>query len=881
MNDIKQFSELFSGRDDAYGRNNFCLKEKLTLEIYKKHIDGMQRMGIYPIYNKEFVNWIAVDLDENNFEKALAIKQKLEELRLNIYIERSKSKGFHIWCFFNEKIEAIKPRLVFENILSEMGIICEIFPKQDSVNEAHPFGNYINLPLFGGDAGNDRTIFVDDDNKTFINNIKDLSKIKKTDITLIKITIIGKSLGRKKVTMLDTGSDNKHYIPSKELPCIHKIKEGVSKGHRDNACFRLAINYKEKGMSENDIQTLIAGWNERNTPPLPERVLIKIINSVFKGGYKSYGCDDAIIQNYCDKTTCPLTSSQMRKEQIDKGIITMIFRDKEIMVFRKKDYEFRLANFEFMKSGNFKVSLTLSKSGKILFKDSIKLSMASNRARFVKASQEDEIDSDLIKLEDLVKKQLEKEEHDKLTAPKQLYIMTEGEKNEAIKFLTENKNVLYNVISLTNKMGVVGEEIMRLMVYLCYTSRITKEPLSITVKGEASSGKSFSCQCIQRLIPEEGYHFITRATQNAFFHLPEDGMQNRIIFINELPGSEAADYSIRTAQSEGDLILMMPVKDQHSGQMETITKKVKGPVGFLITTTKAQMFDENETRNFSVFSDDSPQLTQAIGDITIRKAMGETFKLDEKELNLWKNIQRLLNPDFKIIIPYAKEVFSVFPDKPVRIRRDRERFRVLIEIVTILHQFHREQKKQPDGTIHLISTLADYFVAKTVAESILTYTIYEIGPSAEQLWKAIKTMSDNWKPEEDESYENEFIFKYKDIAEYMDWKVDKVKKWMYVLMRANLIEYSEKGAGGRGKASQFRISRRGLEWSSSTLGFLPKIEDIYSKFPCDKDTFYNAITGSIINPEVADAPEGLIDNEGESVEAVEDDESVSKELIEG
>jgi hypothetical protein len=380
------------------------------------------------------------------------------------------------------------------------------------------------------------------------------------------------------------------------------------------------------------------------------------------------GCEDAVIAPFCDKEKCPLTNAQNRKEQIDAGIITMVFRDPESMVFRKKNYEYRLTNFEFTKSGKFKNSLTLSKDGKIVHKDIVNLGMASNRKRFITAGKDEELDSDLIKIEDLVKKQLEKEEHEKLLAPKQLYIMTEGEKNEAIKFLEATPNLLYHVIDLTNRMGVMGEETLRLMVYLCYTSRILKDPLSMTVKGEASSGKSFSCTNVQRLIPEEGYHFITRATQNAFFHLSEDGMQHRIIYINELQGSESADYSIRTAQSEGDLILMMPIKDPQTGDMETVTKRVKGPVGFLITTTKAQMFDENETRNFSIFSDDSPQLTQAIGDITVRKVLGETFKVDEKELNLWKNIQRLLNPDFKVIIPYAKEVFSSFPDKPVRIR---------------------------------------------------------------------------------------------------------------------------------------------------------------------------------------------------------------------
>ncbi len=844
MPHITNYMKLFSGRTEVYGINQFCLKEPLTKEIYLEHLNGIRRIGVYPIHDKNLTNFLAYDIDVEDFNQALLIKQKADDLNLHVNLERSKSKGYHGWCFFDIPIEAVKTRLVFESILEELNIKCEIFPKQDEITEGQ-YGNFIFLPLFGGDVKNGRTVFIHDKNTILIDNITDIDKLKITPVKTLDAIIFLRKLVRKKITLNEVPGEKKIY--SKELPCIEKIKLGVSKGHRDNACFRLVINYKEKGIPQADIETLISNWNSKNKDLLTDRELAKIVNSVFKGGYKSFGCDDAIIQIYCDKEKCPLTDAQIRKEQIDAGIITMVFRDPDVMVFRKKSYEYRLSNFEFTKAGKFKVSLTLSKEGKILYKDIVNLHIASNRKRFISATKDEELDNDLIKIDDLVKKQLEKEEHDKLSAPKQLYVMTEGEKNESIKFLETHPDILYRVIDTTNKLGVVGEEILRLMVYLCYTSRIVNEPLSITVKGESSSGKSFSCQNIQRLIPEEGYHFITRATQNAFFHLPEDGMQHRIIYINELPGTESADYSIRTAQSEGDLILMMPIKDPATGDMETVTKRVKGPVGFLITTTKAHQFDENETRNFSVFSDDSPKLTKEIGDITIRKAMGETFKIEEKDLNLWKNVQRLLNPDFKVIIPYAKEVFSSFRDKPVRIRRDRERFRVLIEIVTLLHQFHRKQEKSKEGTIHLISTLADYYIAKVVAGAILTYTIYEIGPSAEELWQAIQAMNDKHKP--DPATEDfEFQFKYRDVAEYLDWKVEKVKKWMYSLIQRNLIDYADKSGGGRGKAAIFKISTQGLEWSSGELGFLPEVEILYDKYPCDKTLFYNPISGLQVTP---------------------------------
>ncbi len=859
MSGLDTFMKLFSGRNDCYGYNALCIKEKLTPEIYNQHLEGLRRIGVYPIYDKNFVNFFVVDIDVQDFGMALSVKQRAEKMKIKMYLERSKGKGYHIWCFFDKPIEAVKPRLIFEMILEELEIKTEIFPKQDEISENIPYGNFIFLPLFGGDTKEGKTCFVNDQDKVIIYNANSLNKLEFTKVQDIEDVIEMNSLERRQVILKENGTTEPRVL-TKSLPCIDKIKKGVQKGHRNAACFRLVIFYKERGTPKDDIVTLINTWNVKNHVPLNARELSTILESVFKGGYKGYGCDDGIITHYCEKSACPIVQSQVRKDQIEKGVITMVFRDMDTMVFKKKDWEYRLTGFEFTNTGKFKVSLTLSKDEKIVYKDLIKLDMAANRARYVKASKDPEMDGDLIKIDELVKKQFIKEEKERLDTPKQLYVMTEQEKNETIKFMEETPNLLYRVIDLTNKMGVVGEEIVRLMVYLCFTSRIMKDPLSITVKGESSSGKSFSCQTMQKLIPEEGFHFITRATQNAFYHLQEDGMRHRIIYINELPGSEGADYSIRTAQSEGDLILMMPIKDPATGNMETVTKRVKGPVGFLITTTKTSMFDENETRNFSIFSDDSPSLTKRIGNITIRKAKGEEFVIDEKERNLWKNVQRLLNPDFKVIIPYAEEVFASFPDKPVRIRRDRERFRVLIEIITVLHQFHRKQEKVEGNGATLVSTLADYYLAKVVAESILTYTIYEIGPSAEELWVAINEMYAKYDPKVPEHGDApDFTFTYKSVAEYIGWNVDKVKKWMFTLSKkCNLIEYADGSSGGKGKTAVFKISNVGTDFSTKALNFLPSVETLSEKYPCPSELFYNPITGHTFSP-AAEAPEGLLD----------------------
>jgi len=837
MTGLKLFKDLFVGRTDAYGYGNLCIKQQLTDEVYHDHILGNDRIGVYPNIEGSKVKWCAVDIDEDSFEKVLNVYNDLKSLGLYPYIERSKSKGFHIWIFFNEWVVAVKVRLIAEMILKKFEYKFEVFPKQDEV-EVGRFGNFIFLPFFGGSVIEDRTVFIDTENKIRIAKMEELHKIKLTPIKQLDKIISDNNLVRESFAVSKAPTDkDTHFFT--ELPCVENMKKGAIAGHRNEVSFRLAIHMKETGLHQDEAVVLMADWNSKNQPPLPESELDTTITSVYAGNYKSYGCETPIIQHYCDKTNCPMIRAQDKQALAASGVIVLMFRNEETMVFRKKDYEYRLNNFEFTKSGKFKSTLTLSKDNTIVFKDSISLDKHSHRKRFVDAAGKDEeLDNDLIKLEELIRTQIEKEEKEKLLRPKQLYIMTETEKNEALDFLKEKSDILYQVINATNRMGIVGENILRVMVYLCFTSRITEHPLSITVKGESSSGKSFACQLVKKLIPEEGMFFITRATENALYHIQEDGLQHKIVYINELPGSESADYSIRSAQSERDLTLMIPRKDPTTGVIETDIKIVKGPVGFLLTTTKAEMFDENETRNFSLYTDDSPSLTKEIGKITIRKAQGELFELSIEEINLFKNVQRLLNPDYKIIIPFAEEIFTCFPEKPVRIRRDRERFRVLIEIVTLLHQYHREHRED-NGKIVLVATLADYFIAKRVGESMLLNTIYEVGPASKQVWDSIMYLEETY----DTLSIEPFTFTYQDVSDLLEWKYDKTKKWIRNLLHAGLIMYADNSTGGRGKTVKFQLLKKtGKDKSTFGASFLPEIEDLYDKYPCDVKLFYDPFT---------------------------------------
>jgi len=140
------------------------VKEDITDKIIWDHLTGQSRVGIYPLVNDRTF-WIAVDFDDDDLDKVRQFHDKCREYGIPSYIERSKSKGYHVWIWFSEPVQARKARLLARNILDELGPDfsgTELFPKQDFVDADRPYGNYINLPFFGKRSGDEgRTIFLD------------------------------------------------------------------------------------------------------------------------------------------------------------------------------------------------------------------------------------------------------------------------------------------------------------------------------------------------------------------------------------------------------------------------------------------------------------------------------------------------------------------------------------------------------------------------------------------------------------------------------------------------------------------------------------------------------------------------------------------------
>jgi len=168
---VQVFRDLFSGREDCWGKiEGRCVRGELNDSHYKKHLEGLESLGIYPVLDDGTCNFAVIDFDfksdkDREGKARASSKEFVQRLKAKgveqCWVEISKSNLRHVCIFFEEPVAAKDVRSLFKHILEEMGLpirngCVEIFPKQDSLEEGM-VGNYINLPYFGVLVGSQDT----------------------------------------------------------------------------------------------------------------------------------------------------------------------------------------------------------------------------------------------------------------------------------------------------------------------------------------------------------------------------------------------------------------------------------------------------------------------------------------------------------------------------------------------------------------------------------------------------------------------------------------------------------------------------------------------------------------------------------------------------
>jgi DNA primase len=403
--------------------------------------------------------------------------------------------------------------------------------------------------------------------------------------------------------------------------------------------------------------------------------------------------------------------------------------------------------------------------------------------------------------------------------------LTDEERELGLSFL-RNPDMFGEIIRDMDTLGYVGEDKNKLLLYLCASSRILDDPISVMILSQSASGKSMLVSTVEKLIPPKDVISVTSLSDQALNYFIS--ILHKFMNMGEAVHSETIEHQIRDMLSQHELVRSVVVKDEKTGKMGTEVKRTQAIVALVLTTTRGNINPENASRFFVINTDESREQTRRI-----HAAQREKYTLDQYRIRsevipriIAKHhaAQRLLK---KIVVVNDFNRYLDFPDTLMRVRRDHMRFIDLIACVCFLRQYQKEIKHGSTSLTtgsafdYIECDLEDYRIAYDImVNGVLASTMFELPASATELYEAIRSYaretaeSKHLKPEE-------VSFTQRDIRERTGFG----QTWIKMNMRMLLdYEYLTLARGGRERSKAVYRLREDESISKINLSMIPTPE---------------------------------------------------------
>jgi hypothetical protein len=115
----------------------------------------------------------------------------------------------------------------------------------------------------------------------------------------------------------------------------------------------------------------------------------------------------------------------------------------------------------------------------------------------------------------------------------------------------------------------------------------------------------------------------------ALFRTQVD-LKGAVLYIQEVAGSEDADFTIRVLQSDGRLEYEATEKAP-DGSIRNVVYWTEGPTVVVQTTTRNHLHAENETRVFPIYIDESETQASRIVKSILKRAAGGSVSSEERD----------------------------------------------------------------------------------------------------------------------------------------------------------------------------------------------------------------------------------------------------------
>jgi DNA primase catalytic core len=326
-----------------------------------------------------------------------------------------------------------------------------------------------------------------------------------------------------------------------------------------------------------------------------------------------------------------------------------------------------------------------------------------------------------------------------VTSGKQVELSTE-EKALGLGLL-KSPDMFDEIAEDMTKLGYVGEELNKKLIYLAASSRVLDDPISVLILSQSASGKSLLVDTVKKLIPSDEMISITSLSDQALNYIPT--LMHKFLILGEAVHNEVIEHQIREMLSGKELSRLVTLKDPKTGELASTLVKTPAVVAAVMSTTRQNINPENTTRFFLVNADETREQTKKIHEVQRKKYTLERY---EEKSTLVPAIvrkhhaaQRLLR-NVLVVNEFAAQLD--FPDMLMRTRRDHDRFMDLIASICFLRQYQKKAKTTADGREYVECDLSDYQIAyEIMVKGILSATLLELPKSAVELYEALRDLA--------------------------------------------------------------------------------------------------------------------------------------------
>ena len=261
---------------------------------------------------------------------------------------------------------------------------------------------------------------------------------------------------------------------------------------------------------------------------------------------------------------------------------------------------------------------------------------------------------------------------------------------------------------------IAGEQASVQIIYLAGITRLFNRPVSVLDRGPSGSGKSHATGKVLRFFPESAYHSVTSMSARAIV-FSEESFEHRFLYLFEAAGmeDETLQYIIRSLLSEG-CVRYDVVEKEPDGKLATRTIVKPGPTGLILTSTRASINPENETRLLAIATDDTRAQTESVMRHIAERAVEDAEP--DVDFARWHALQVVLESiDPRVTIPFAPALAAKTRGVAVRLRRDFTTMISLVKAHALLHHATRER----DAKGRIVATLGDYEAVRLLVEEFI------------------------------------------------------------------------------------------------------------------------------------------------------------------